>query len=86
MRGGVARCSPCTAGLVGGTVTLFAVGCPVCNKLVVALIGTAGALNVFAPIQPVLGTAAIALLVWSLRRRARLAAGVCAVPALDTTR
>ena len=60
--------------------------CPVCNKLVVALIGAAGALDVFAPIQPLLGTAAIALLVWSLRRQARVASGVCSVPALETTR
>ena len=74
-----------TAGIVGGTATLFAVGCPVCNKLVVALIGTAGALDVFAPIQPVLGTAAIALLVWSLHRRARLAADFCAVSVVDAT-
>ncbi len=74
-----------TAGIVGGTATLFAVGCPVCNKLVVALIGTGGALDVFAPIQPLLGTAAIALLVWSLHRRARLAADFCAVSAVDAT-
>lgn len=75
-----------TSGIVGGTATLFAVGCPVCNKLVVALIGTAGAMDVFAPIQPVLGTAAIALLVWSLRRQARFATGTCSVPASETTR
>ena len=69
------------SGIVGGTATLLAVGCPVCNKVVVALIGTAGALEVFAPLQPLLGTAAVGLLVWSLRRRACLAAGVCAIPA-----
>ncbi len=74
------------SGIVGGTATLLAVGCPVCNKVVVALIGTAGALEVFAPLQPVLGTAAIGLLVWSLRRRARLAAGGCAVPAENPAR
>ena len=69
--------------IVGGTATLLAVGCPVCNKLVVGLIGTAGALDVFAPLQPVLGAAAIGLLVWSLRRRTRMASGTCVVPRID---
>lgn len=72
--------------VVGGTATLFAVGCPVCNKLVVALIGTAGALDFFVPIQPVLGTAAIGLLLWSLRRQARRSTGTCVIPAMDSAR
>ena len=55
----------------GGLATVLAVGCPICNKVVVALIGTAGALSIFAPIQPALGAAGIALLVWGLRRRVR---------------
>ncbi len=45
------------AGLLG----LFAVGCPICNKLVVTLLGTSGALSYFAPIQPLLGLAAVVL-------------------------
>lgn len=49
----------------------------------VALIGTAGALSIFAPIQPVLGAAGIALLVWDLRRRVRdLRAAACPQPAV----
>lgn len=55
------------AGLLG----VFAVGCPVCNKLVVTLIGTSGALNYFAPIQPVIGLAAVALAGWALCARYR---------------
>jgi hypothetical protein len=43
-------------------LTTFAVGCPICNKLVVALIGVSGALSYWAPIQPALGVASIALL------------------------
>ena len=39
-----------TAG--GGLLSFFAVGCPICNKLVVALIGVSGALSFIAPIQP----------------------------------
>ena len=56
------------AGLLG----VFAVGCPVCNKLVVTLIGTSGALNYFAPIQPVIGLAAVALAGWALWARYRV--------------
>ena len=66
----------------GGLATVLAVGCPICNKVVVTLIGTAGALSVFAPIQPALGAAGIALLVVGLRRRLRdLRATTCPLPA-----
>jgi hypothetical protein len=57
--------------LVGGLLTFLAVGCPTCNKLVLVTLGTSGALSWFAPIQPVLGLAAVALLVVTLRRRLR---------------
>lgn len=53
----------------GGLLSVLAVGCPVCNKLVVALIGVSGALTVWAPIQPLLGIASLALLGFALRRR-----------------
>lgn len=66
-------------GLAGGTGTFLAVGCPVCNKLVVALIGVAGAVNVFAPLQPLLGSVSIALLLWSLRRAALASAAASSV-------
>ncbi len=59
-----------TVGLTGGGVlSVLAVGCPVCNKLVVALVGLSGALNLWAPIQPILGVASLGLLAWALRRR-----------------
>jgi hypothetical protein len=67
-------------GALGGLLTFFAVGCPVCNKLALVLLGYAGAMQWFAPVQPVLGVAAVGLLVWALR--ARLAGEVaCPVPA-----
>jgi hypothetical protein len=53
----------------GGFVSFLAVGCPVCNQAVVALIGTSGALSWWAPVQPVVGLLAIALLVHTLKRR-----------------
>ncbi|MHB8689447.1 MAG: hypothetical protein ACYDB4_20025 [Candidatus Dormibacteraceae bacterium] len=53
----------------GGFLSTLAIGCPVCNHVVVALLGVSGALAYWAPIQPVLGAAAIVLLLWTLRRR-----------------
>jgi hypothetical protein len=54
-----------------GFVSFLAVGCPVCNQAVVALVGTSGALSWWAPVQPVVGMFAVALLVWTLRQRLR---------------
>lgn len=66
-------------GYLGGLLTFFAVGCPVCNKLVLLALGTSGALTWFEPVQPILSLAAIGVLAWALR--ARLRADVsCAVP------
>ncbi len=64
------------AGLtVGGLVAFLAIGCPICNKIVLILLGTTGALQFFAPIQPLLGAASVVLLAvtlaWRLRARAR---------------
>jgi hypothetical protein len=55
----------------GGFVSFLAVGCPVCNQAVVALIGTSGALAWWAPVQPFVGLAAVALLLYTLRLRLR---------------
>ncbi len=55
----------------GGLLSAFAVGCPICNKLVVAALGVSGALNIWAPIQPILGLAALALLGIALISRLR---------------
>jgi hypothetical protein len=53
----------------GGLLSVFAVGCPVCNKLVVLALGASGALTYFAPIQPVLGFLSVGLLLYALRVR-----------------
>ncbi|WTZ54791.1 hypothetical protein OG716_24195 [Nocardia sp. NBC_01388] len=58
-----------SAGIWANLASAFAVGCPVCNKLVVALIGVSGALTVWAPLQPVLAFASLAVLGWALWRR-----------------
>ena len=53
----------------GGMLSMFAVGCPACNKIAVILLGLSGALNLWAPVQPVLGAASVGLLAWALWRR-----------------
>ncbi len=52
-----------------GFVAFLAVGCPVCNQVVVVLLGTSGALAWWAPVQPLVGLLAVSLLVYTLRRR-----------------
>lgn len=63
-----------------GFLSLLAVGCPICNKLVVLAVGATGAMNLWAPVQPVLGVLSLALLVWAFTRRIRGELS-CVVPA-----
>ena len=67
----VERDAASTRGMIGGAVSFFAVGCPVCNKLVLLALGTTGAVRWFEPIQPVLAVASILLLGYALRERLR---------------
>lgn len=53
----------------GGLLTTLAVGCPTCNKFVVLAVGSSGATNLWAPLQPILAAASIAVLAWALHRR-----------------
>jgi len=70
-----------SARTMGATLlSTFAIGCPICNKLVVALIGVSGALSYWAPLQPVLGVFSIALLSTGLILRLR-ATVACPAPA-----
>lgn len=72
---------PQTARALGaGLLSAFAVGCPICNKLVVLAIGVSGALSFWAPLQPVLALASVGLLTYALIRRLRTAEN-CPVPA-----
>ncbi len=63
----------------GGLLSVFAIGCPVCNKLVVLALGYGGALTYFAPVQPVLGFLSVGLLLYALRLRLRSEAA-CPTP------
>lgn len=71
---------PGTLGGVGGFLAYLAVGCPVCNKLVLLALGTTGAMQWFAPVQPVLAVVGVALLAWALLVRLR-GEVACPVPA-----
>jgi hypothetical protein len=71
---------PAQGGYLAGFLTFFAVGCPVCNKLVLLALGTSGALAWFEPVQPLLSVAAVGVLAWALRVRLRNQAA-CRVPA-----
>lgn len=67
-------------GYAGGMLTYFAVGCPVCNKLALLALGSAGALTWFQPVQPFLqggGTLLVAFGLWQRLRGER----ECPVPA-----
>ncbi len=48
--------------LAGTLLSFFSVGCPICNKLVVLLLGIGGAMTFFNPLRPFLGIASIVLL------------------------
>ena len=67
---------------LGATLlSTFAIGCPICNKLVVGLIGISGALHYWAPLQPILGVLSIALLATALVMRLRGAIACSVLPA-----
>lgn len=55
----------------GGFLSILAVGCPICNKVVVLLLGVSGALTYFEPIQPVLGVLSLGLLGYAVLLRLR---------------
>lgn len=56
-------------GSIGGFLAYLAVGCPVCNKLALIALGSTGAMQYFAPVQPYIGAAGLLLLMYALRKR-----------------
>jgi hypothetical protein len=59
------------AGLGGSLLAYLAIGCPLCNKAVVALLGASAAVTIFQPIQPVLGALGLVLASLALAIRLR---------------
>ncbi|RBM15271.1 hypothetical protein DI005_28545 [Prauserella sp. PE36] len=71
------------SGVLGSSLlSAFAVGCPLCNKIVLGMLGVSGALGVWAPIQPALAGMSVAALGAAVlvrwRRRACTPAGCTA--------
>ncbi len=68
-----------TLGSVAGVGAFLAIGCPVCNKIALVLLGASGAMSIYAPLQPFIAAASLVLLAatvgWRLRLRAR--GGAC---------
>jgi len=58
-------------GALGAALAYFAIGCPVCNKLVLLALGSTGAVQFFAPVQPYLAVAGVIVLAWALLVRLR---------------
>ncbi|WP_240929701.1 hypothetical protein [Streptomyces coryli] len=69
-------------GAAGSVLSFLAIGCPVCNKLVLLALGTSGAVSYWAPLQPILGLASLALLAVAAVQRL---AGEVACPASART-
>jgi hypothetical protein len=65
--------------LAGTLLSFFSVGCPVCNKVVVLLLGLGGAMTFFNPLRPFLGLASIVLLSVTLFLRVRVLRHGCPV-------
>ncbi|MGO9179824.1 MAG: hypothetical protein ACLQHS_11270 [Candidatus Limnocylindrales bacterium] len=80
--GPTARTSGSTTATVGSAAAFLAIGCPLCNKVALLLLGASGTLSVFAPLQPLIGAVSLALLAGTLAWRLRLlgTGGTCAVP------
>ncbi|MDO5726929.1 MAG: hypothetical protein Q4Q03_03285 [Bowdeniella nasicola] len=58
--------------LAGGLVlALFAVACPVCNKIVLLLLGVSGAMGIWAPLQPWVAGISLGALAFALWLRIR---------------
>jgi hypothetical protein len=68
----------------GALLSFFSVGCPVCNKVVVLLLGLGGAMTIFNPLRPYLGLASIVLLGVTLFLRVRVVRYGCRLPAHNT--
>jgi hypothetical protein len=70
--------------MAGALVAFFAVGCPVCNKLVLLALGASGAVTWFAPVQPFIALISIGLMAVALRIRLR-GEVACGIPVAATT-
>lgn len=68
-------------GGVASFAAFLAIGCPVCNKVALVLLGASGAMSFWAPLQPIVGATSLVLLVVTAAWRLRLRANGGACPA-----
>jgi hypothetical protein len=54
-----------TCATSGGVLGFLAFACPVCNKLILLVLGFSGAMTYFAPLQPILGVLGVLLLLYA---------------------
>lgn len=73
--------SSLSAGTGSGLLGVFAIGCPVCKKLVIMALGFSGALTYFAPLQPVLAAAGLIVASIALGGRLRALTRGCPIEA-----
>jgi hypothetical protein len=67
-------------GTLAGVGAFLAIGCPVCNKVALVLLGAGGTMAIWAPLQPLIGAASVVLLAVTVGWRLRLRrSGACAV-------
>ncbi len=65
--------STCSYATAGGSVgSLFSFGCPICNKLLIFLLGITGVMTYFAPLQPLLGVTSLSLLGFVVYKQSKL--------------
>jgi hypothetical protein len=76
---------PARVGGVGGLLAYLAIGCPVCNKVVLVALGTTGAMNWFAPVQPYLGIFALVVLAYAVHKRL-VTMTQCALPTQEKSK
>ncbi len=69
-----------TVGSLASFGTFLAIGCPLCNKVALLLLGASGAMSVWAPIQPWVAVASLAMLTATVVWRLRLRVGGVACP------
>jgi hypothetical protein len=50
------------AAMGGGVAGIFAFGCPICNAILVSLVGSSALLTYYEPVRPLVGVLGIALL------------------------
>lgn len=71
-------------GFGSGLLGWLAIGCPICNKLIVGLLGVSGALQYFGRLQPLLGFAGVVLAAGALAVRLRSFARGCRIDTVAT--